>query len=80
MRHGARRSPLRAGDCVLCPPGEPHQLINDGAEDLVYYVVSNNAPAEVWHYPNSDKWGVALPDGEDLYFRAAEVGYFDGEE
>ena len=45
VRHGDRRSPLRAGDCVLCPPGEPHQLINDGEEDLVYYVIANNAPA-----------------------------------
>ena len=80
LRHGDGRAPLRAGDCVLCPPGDPHQIINDGGADLVYYVIANNAPADVWRYPDSDKWGVALPNGKDLYFRAAEVGYFDGEE
>jgi uncharacterized cupin superfamily protein len=80
VRHGDQRSPLRAGDCVLCPPGDPHQLINDGAEDLVYYVIANNTAADVWRYPDSDKWGVPLPDGPDHYFRASAVDYFDGEE
>jgi uncharacterized cupin superfamily protein len=80
VRHGDRRTPLRAGDCLLCPPGEAHQLLNDGAEDLLYYVIANNAPADVWHYPDSGKWGFALPDGDDRYFRPTEVDYFDGEE
>jgi uncharacterized cupin superfamily protein len=76
VRHGDRRAPLRAGDCVLCPPGEPHQLVNDGAEDLVYYVVSNNAPVDVWHYPDSDKWGIR---GSGI-FRRTPAEYYDGEE
>jgi uncharacterized cupin superfamily protein len=80
LRAGPRRDRVGPGDCLLCPPGEAHQLVNDGADDLRYYVIANNAPADVWHYPDSDKWGFARPDGDDLYFRAAEVDYFDGEE
>jgi mannose-6-phosphate isomerase-like protein (cupin superfamily) len=76
VRHGDGRAPLRAGDCVLCPPGDPHQIINDGDADLLYYVVSDNAPAEVWHYPDSDKWGVR---GSGI-FRRTPAKYFDGEE
>jgi uncharacterized cupin superfamily protein len=80
MRAGRRRASLAPGDCVLCPPGEAHQLINDGEGDLLYYVIANNAASDVWHYPDSDKWGFSLPDGDDLYFRTSEVGYYDGEE
>lgn len=80
LRAGRRRTPLAPGDCVLCPPGEAHQLANDGATDLLYYVIANNAPADVWHYPDSGKWGFARPDGGDRYFRPTDVGYFDGEE
>jgi len=80
LRAGARRERVGRGDCVMCPPGEAHQLLNDGADDLLYYVIANNAPGDVWHYPDSDKWGFALPDGEDHYFRASPVDYFDREE
>ena len=79
LRHGSdpdQRSPLRAGDCVLCPPGDPHQLINDGDEDLLYYVIANNAPADVWHYPDSEKWGIPGSG----FVRRSPVPYFDGEE
>jgi uncharacterized cupin superfamily protein len=80
MRAGPRRSRLAPGDCVMCPPGEPHQIVNDGEGDLLYYVIASNAASDVWHYPDSDKWGFTLPNGDDLYFRASPVEYFDGEE
>ena len=28
-------APVRAGDCVVIPPGAEHQLVNDGVEPLV---------------------------------------------
>jgi mannose-6-phosphate isomerase-like protein (cupin superfamily) len=28
-------APVRAGDCVVIPPGLEHQLVNDGSEPLV---------------------------------------------
>lgn len=80
LRAGERRVSLAPGDCVMCPPGEAHQIVNHGEGDLLYYVIANNAPSEVWHYPDSDKWGFALPNGDDVYFRRSAVDYFDGEE
>ena len=80
VRAGRRRTRLVPGDCVMCPPGEAHQLINDGEDDLLYYVIANNAASDVWHYPDSGKWGFALSNGDDLYFRPSKVGYYDGEE
>jgi mannose-6-phosphate isomerase-like protein (cupin superfamily) len=76
LRHGEERSPLKPGDCVLCPPGEAHQIINDCDEDLVYYVIANNAPTDFWHYPDSGKWGIPGVG----YFRPTKLPYFEGEE
>ena len=80
LRAGEGRTALAPGDCVMCPPGEAHQIVNDGQGDLLYYVIANNAPADFWHYPDSDKWGFPTPDGEDVYFRRTGVDYFEGEE
>ena len=32
---GEQESEVRAGDCVVIPPGLPHQLINESGEPLV---------------------------------------------
>ncbi len=78
VRAGKLTRALRAGDCVLNPPGEAHQILNTGDGDLLYYVIANNAPADFYHYPDSDKWGLSQ---EDLgYFRIRPVDYYDGEE
>lgn len=34
------------GDCVMHPPGEPHQMRNAGSVDLVYWVIANDVPNE----------------------------------
>jgi len=67
---------IGAGDFLVHPPGEAHQMINDGPEDLVYYVIADNPQADVIHYPESQKW-LAKPARK--VFRE-EVDYFDGEE
>jgi uncharacterized cupin superfamily protein len=77
MRAGKKRVKLQPGDCVLNPPGEAHQILNTGREDLVYYCIANNAPTDVWHYPDSNKWG-ARAIGK--MFRLQETTYYDGEE
>jgi mannose-6-phosphate isomerase-like protein (cupin superfamily) len=35
MRLGDEEAGVRAGDCVVIPPGTPHQLVNPGPEPLV---------------------------------------------
>jgi mannose-6-phosphate isomerase-like protein (cupin superfamily) len=33
-----------AGDCIMHPPGEPHNLTNTGSTDLVYFIIADNTP------------------------------------
>jgi len=46
---------LISGDAVFCAPGEPHQIINDGTEELVFYIIADNPVGESCYYPDSDK-------------------------
>jgi uncharacterized cupin superfamily protein len=81
IRAGRLTRPLRTGDCVLNPPGEPHQIINTGKEDLLYYVIANNSVADFYYYPDSDKWGLWSPHlKHDESFRLQDVNYFEGED
>lgn len=77
VRAGAESAPLVAGDVVLHPPNEAHQITNAGADELVFLLVADNPPADYWHYPDSQKWGVRA---ERKFFRMQEAPYWDGEE
>ncbi|MBX3750658.1 MAG: cupin domain-containing protein [Opitutaceae bacterium] len=77
MRHGNERREVRAGDVMMHPPGNAHQLINTGTTDLLYYLVADNPLTEYWYYPDSDKWG--FKPGRS-FFRKQEVDYHLGEE
>ena len=72
------KNPIEAGDAFIFRPSEPHQLINDGAEDLVIYVVADNPIGESCHYPDSTKWLVRSP--ESRLIRSESLEYYDGEE
>ena len=69
--------PIGPGDVVLHPPGEAHQFTNTGATDLLYFLVADNPPIDIWRYPDSDKWGHSSPR---KIFRATDAEYWDGEE
>ena len=71
-------TPIEAGDAFIFPPGEPHQFINDGAADLVIFVVADNPIGESCHYPDSKKWIVRSP--ERRLVRSEPLDYYDGEE
>jgi uncharacterized cupin superfamily protein len=61
LRHGAETHAVRKNDYVVHLAGGPesaHQLINTGAEDLVYLAISTNAVPDVVGYPDSSKTGV----------------------
>jgi uncharacterized cupin superfamily protein len=78
VRHKDGSTPIGPGDAFLFKPNEPHQLINDGTEDLTLYVVADNPIGESVYYPDSKKWGVRSP--ERRVFRGEALGDYDGEE
>jgi uncharacterized cupin superfamily protein len=78
VRHQDGNTAIVSGDAFVFKPGEPHQLINDSAEDLIIYVVADNPIGESSHYPDSSKWMVRSP--ERRIFRGEPLDAYDGEE
>ena len=78
VRHEEGLTAIVAGDAFIFGPGQPHQLTNDGAEDLVIYVVADNPVGDSGHFPDSDKWLVHSP--ERRVIRSDALDYYDGEE
>ena len=68
-----------AGDAFLFGPGEAHQIINRGTEELSYYVIADNPFGTTCYYPDSKKWMVGQPT-ERVILKGQETVYFDGEE
>ncbi|HTU81462.1 MAG TPA: cupin domain-containing protein [Candidatus Acidoferrales bacterium] len=79
VRHDDGSTPIEAGDAFVFEPGKPHQLVNDGPEDLVVYVIADNPIGSTSHYPDSNKWAVGPPEHRTLV-RSEPLDYFDGEE
>ena len=80
VRSSGETHRVRSGDVVVHPPGDAHQILNDGDIDLTYILVADNPPLDVSRYPDSNKVGVFDDHGRRELFRATEVDYFDGEE
>jgi uncharacterized cupin superfamily protein len=78
VRHQDGTTGIEPGDAFIFQPGEPHQLINDSAEDLVLYVVADNPIGDSCHYPDSGKWLVRSP--ERRFIRSEALEYYDREE
>src|SRR5262245_25679315 len=73
------------GDYVSFPPGGPaHQLVNDGAEPLVYLAMSATQGHDIVEYPESAKIACAVgssPGGKRFVFRQQDqADYWAGEE
>jgi uncharacterized cupin superfamily protein len=77
VRSGDGSYAVKTGDVFFHPPGDPHQLSNNGTVDLEVLIIADNPPLDAFYYPDSKKWGLRPPG---MYFRLTEVGYFDGEE
>lgn len=77
VRAGRSRQKVKAGDAFMHPPGEAHQIINTGRRPLVYYIIADNPPVDIFYYPDTGRWGMR-PQGK--FFRMTEVPYFEGEE
>ena len=78
VRHEQGTDAIVPGDAFLFEPGQAHQLINDGSEDLLLYIVADNPVGESAYYPDSKKWVVRSP--ERRLIRSEPLDYFDGEE
>ena len=78
VRDDGGQTPIGAGDAFLFSPGNAHQVTNDGADDLVFYIIADNPVGESCHYPDSRKWLVRSP--ERALIRSEPLDYLDGEE
>ena len=78
VRHQDGTSAIEAGDAFLFQAGQPHQLINDSAKDLILYVVADNPFGESNYFPDSQKWIVRSPERRAI--RSDALDYYDGEE
>ncbi len=77
VRFGGMQREIDAGEAVMHPPGEAHQLTNTGDTALEYFLIADNPPVDVWHYPDSNKWGFRPHGG---IFQRTDVDYYLGEE
>lgn len=73
VRSGAEQREVKAGDAVMHPPGDTHQLTNTGDTDLDYLLFCDNPVVDVWRYPDSNKWGYKPAGG---IFRPTFVDYY----
>ncbi len=89
MRVGDEIHEFSEGESFLCPPGQPHQLINESDSDFEFLVIADNPVFDTCYYPDSDKlnlnpkWG-ATPKGMKRAWTLVNEGiassYWDGEE
>jgi uncharacterized cupin superfamily protein len=79
VRHEGGTTQVGPGDAFVFKPGEAHQLICEGSEKLVVYVVADNPIGESWYYPDSGKVGFQLPKRTQLQL-GEPVPYYEGEE
>ena len=66
-----------AGDHLICPPGDAHQLENTGDTPLQYFVIADHHPADVTRYPKTGKRHIKP---EFRVVQTEDVDYFEGEE
>jgi mannose-6-phosphate isomerase-like protein (cupin superfamily) len=78
VRDAEGTTPIEAGDAFVFEPGQPHQFTNTGSDDLIVHVIADNPFGESWHYPDSEKWGVASPNRTLL--STGPKDYYEGEE
>jgi quercetin dioxygenase-like cupin family protein len=78
VRHEQGVNRVVQGDAFQFGPGEPHQLVNDSADDFIVLVVADNPISEACYYPDSDKWLIDAPAG--VILKSQPIDYFAGEE
>jgi uncharacterized cupin superfamily protein len=89
LRFGKEETAVVAGTIVACPVGVefPHQLVNTGAQELRYLVVSTMDFPDICEYPDSNKVGAYATGAvgtqvglRALYVKDQNVDYYAGED
>ena len=88
VRAGDETHPVKTGEVFVHPPGEAHQLINTGSEDLRHLGISSGSSVDVVDYPDSKKVamaaGVKNADFKTATYvalgRITSADYYDGED
>jgi len=80
VRSGDENHSVTAGDVIMHPPGDAHQIINTGKMDLTYIIIADNPQLDVVRFPDSNKIGVCDVDTPFKFYRTIEAEYWDGEE
>jgi len=72
LRHGDRDVPVKAGDFILYPAGDPaaHTFVNTGREPMEYLATGNRVSHEVCEYPED---GTVYVEALDKTLRTEEV-------
>ena len=78
VRHKDGTTSIETGDAFIFKPNEPHQITNISDHDLILYVVADNPIGEAHYYPDSNKWGVPIPQRKNI--RSDHLDYYDREE
>lgn len=79
VRASDGRHDVRAGDVILFPPGEAHELSNESDSELSYYIIADNPFGDSAYFPDSDKWSVKVGDKGGI-IKGNVVDYLLGEE
>jgi len=79
VRHPEGITEVSVGDAFVFGPGQAHQLVNPGEQDLVYYVIADNPFGTTCYYPDSKKWLVGQPS-DRVVLKGVETDYYDCEE
>ena len=72
LRHGEREIPVRQGDFILYPAGDPtpHTFTNPGTEPLEYLATGNRVSYEVCEYPEE---GMVFVEAIGKSFRSQDA-------
>jgi uncharacterized cupin superfamily protein len=79
VRDDSGTTEVEAGDAFFFSPGEAHQILNPGPDELTYYVIADNPIGDACYYPDSNKWAVPRPPNY-VFLKGSETNYYDGEE
>jgi uncharacterized cupin superfamily protein len=72
-RHAKGVTRIEKGDAFLFKPFEPHQIINDGDDDMVIYLIATNPFNESIYLPDEEKWIVKSPKIAKVRFDTEQI-------